>query len=221
MNTERLIRTLAENVEPVQVVGRPWLRAMWWTAAGALYLLVLVMMMSRDDLGARMRDTRFLIEQAAALLTGVTAAIAAFATSIPGYRRNVIWLPLASAIVWVGIVSVAAVRDVELAGSFDMLRQSDWGCVWTVLIGAAVPAGAMATMLRRGVPLTPHLTAALGALASAGLGNLGVCFFHPHSSNMIVLVWHCGTVLAVAALAGAAGGRLLRWRPRTRTLLWS
>jgi hypothetical protein len=74
-------------------------------------------------------------------------------------------------------------------------------------------------MLRRGVPLSPRLTAALGGLAAAGLGNLGVCLFHSHSSNLIVLVWHCGTILAVAALAGMAGGRLLRWPPRQSVLV--
>jgi hypothetical protein len=69
----------------------------------------------------------------------------------------------------------------------------------------------MAMMLRRGAPLTPRLTAALGGLAAAGLGNLGICLFHPHDSNLVMLVWHCGTVLVLAALAGAAGGQLLQW----------
>ena len=220
MDTERLIRTLAENVEPVRPLRHPWVRALAWTAGGALYVLLLVAVMSpRDDLAARMRDLGFLIEQAAALLTGVTAAIAAFATAVPGSRRNVVLVPLVSAVAWIGIVSVGAVREFQLAGP-EVVLQADWGCVWTVLLGAAVPAGLMATMLRRGAPLTPYTTAALGGLAAAGIGNLGVCLFHPHSSDLVVLVWHCGTVLVVAALAGTAGGQLLRWPPRrTRALM--
>jgi hypothetical protein len=220
METERFIRTLADNVEPVRPLGRPWRRTLLWTALGAVYLVVLVWLMSvRDDLGARMHDPRFLIEQAAALLTGVTAAVAAFATVVPGHRRRAVWLALVSAAVWVAIVAQGALRDLQLAGRGDMVFQADWGCVWTILICAAVPAGAMATMLRRGAPLSPRLTAALGGLAAAGLGNLGVCLFDSHSSNLIVLVWHCGTVLAVAALAGIAGGRLLRWPPRQSVLV--
>lgn len=220
MDTERLILTLSETVEPVKPLRRPGLRTLSWAAAGVIYLVFLVVIMSpRDDLFARMQDLRFLVEQSAALLMGLTAAAAAFATSVPGYRRNIVWLPVALAIVWLGIISLAAVGDIRSAGSVDVLLQADWGCVWTVLVGAAVPAGAMAMMLRRGVPLTPHLTAALGGLAAAGLGNLGVCLFHPHSSNLVVLVWHSGTVLAVAALAGVAGGLLLRWPARQRALL--
>jgi hypothetical protein len=220
MDTEQLIHTLSENVEPVRPLGRPWLRAIFWTAAAAVYLFVLVWVMSvRDDLGARMHDPRFLIEQAAALLTGVTAAVAAFATVVPGYRRRVVWLPLASAAVWVAMVTVGALRDFRAAGAADVLLQADWRCVWAILAGAAAPAGAMAMMLRRGVPLTPHLTAALGGLAAAGVGNLGVCLFDPHGSNLVLLVWHCGTVFVIAALAGIAGAHLLRWPPRTRSLL--
>jgi hypothetical protein len=215
MDTERLIYTLAEELEPVSPLRRPWHRTMVWAAAGAIYLALLVRIMSpRDDLALRLQDPWFLLEQGAALLTGLTAAAAAFATSIPGHRRDLVWLSFAFAAVWVAIVGMGALRDARLADAGAILFQADWACVWTVLAGAAVPAGAMAMMLRRGVPLTPHLTAALGGLGAAGLGNLGVCVFHPHSSNLIVLVWHCGTVLAVAAIAGIVGRQLLRWPAR-------
>jgi hypothetical protein len=53
------------------------------------------------------------------------------------------------------------------------------------------------------------------------MANLGVCVFHPHSSNLILLFWHCGTVLVLAALAGMAGRHLLRWPPRSRVVLSS
>jgi hypothetical protein len=218
MDTERLIRTLAENVEPVRPLAPPWRRTMFWAAAGVVYLIVLATVMSvRDDLVARMQEPRFLIEQAAALVTGLTAAVAAFATIVPGDRRQVVWVPLASAAVWVAIVSAGALRELRVAEPGDVLFQADWRCVWAILAAAAVPATTMAMMLRRGVPLTPRVTAALGGLAAAGLGNLGVCLFDPHSSNLVVLIWHCGTVLVMAALAGLAGRQLLRW-PAAGTL---
>lgn len=220
MDTEGLIHTLSESLQPVTPLRRPWLRMLSWAGAGAIYLGLLVLVMSpRDDLAARMQDRWFLLEQGAALLTALTAATAAFVTSVPGYRRDMAGLAFASAAFWLAIVSIGALRDVRLAGAGDVLFQADWGCVGTVLAGAVVPAGAMAMMLRRGVPLTPHLTAALGGLAAAGLGNLGVCLFHSHTSNLVVLVWHCGTVLVVAAVAGLIGAHLLRWPPRTHGLL--
>jgi hypothetical protein len=217
MDTERLIRSLVDNLTPVRPLRRPWRRTAAWAAGAALYLAVLILVMSpRDDLGARMRDSRFVIEQVAALLTVLTAAAAAFASVVPGCRRRMLLLPLAPLTAWLGIVGIGALRDVQLSGQGAVLFQADWHCVATVLAGATVPAVAMALMLRRGVPLTPHVTAGLGGLAAAGLGNLGVCLFHPDSSNVVVLVWHSGTVLLLAALAAWAGAHVLRWPPPAR-----
>jgi len=212
MDTEHLIRSLAGNVEPVEPLRSPWRRTAAWAAIAALYALVLIVVMSpRSDLGARMQEPRFLLEQLAALLTGLAAAAAAFATVVPGRRRTMALLSLAPLSVWLGTVAASAAQEYSLAGFSVLTWRTDWACVVTILVGAAVPGVAMVRMLRRGVPLTPHLSAALGGLAAAGLGNLGVCLFHPHSSNLILLVWHCGTVLVLAALAGAVGTRLLRW----------
>jgi hypothetical protein len=71
-----------------------------------------------------------------------------------------------------------------------------------------LPAVAMAHMLRRGAPLTPRLTAGLGGLAAAGLGNFAVCLSHPHGYD---LIWHAGTVILLAVLAAWVGSYLLRW----------
>ena len=219
VDTEQLIRTLALDVEPVRPLGRPSLRAAAWAAGAVLYLGVLILVMSpRDDLGARIQDPRFLIEQLAALLMGVTAAAAALASVVPGFPRRVLLLPLAPLAAWLGVIGFGAVQDIQLSGlGAGLFLQADWRCVATILAGAAVPAVAMVRMLRRGAPLTPHLTAGLGGLAAAGLGNLGVCLFHPHSSNLVLLIWHAGTVLLLAALAAWVGSRILRWPSTART----
>lgn len=222
MKTEHVIRSLAEHVEPVRPLRAPWLRTIAWASAAIVYLAVLIVVMSpRADLAARMQDSRFLIEQVAALLTGLTAAVAAFATVVPGYRRAVLLLPLVPLSVWVGTVALGATQEYAQVGAGVLGSRFDWACVGTILMGAAVPGAVMGVMLRRGAPVTPRISAGFGALAAAGLGNLGVCVFHPHSSNLILLVWHCGTVLALAALVGVAGAHLLRWPPHRRGALLS
>ena len=211
MKTEQLIAELARDVAPVQPLGPPWRRTLVWALGAVFYLALLTVMMTpRDDLGLRMRDPRFMLEQVAALLSGLTAALAAFATTIPGYRRDVILVPLVFLAVWITLVSVGAMQDPRVAG---VVFEGDWRCVATILAGAALPALTMGIMIRRGAPLNPHETAALAVLAAAGLGNLGACLFHPHGSNVIVLVWHCGTVLVLAVAAGLLGHVLLPWRP--------
>jgi hypothetical protein len=215
MDTELFIRSLAEHVQPVRPLRSPLVRAMAWTAVTVAFLAMLVAVMSpREDLGRRMQEARFLIEQGSALLTGFCAAVAAYATVIPGYRRRVVFLPLVPLLVWIGTVTVGAVGEYATSGAGVLVWQLDWACVRAILAAASVPGIAMGIMLHRGAPVTPRLSAALGALAAAGLGNLGVCLFHPHSSDLLLLFWHCGTVLALTAVAGAAGARLLRWPAR-------
>ena len=69
----------------------------------------------------------------------------------------------------------------------------------------------MALMLRRGAPLTPHLTAALGGLAAAGLANVGVRIIHSEDVSVMLLVWHVGSVIVLSALAGSIGHYFLKW----------
>lgn len=220
MDTEELIRTLTNRMEPVRPLRRPWRRAALWTTLAVAYLAVLVVTMSpREDLARRMAEARFLVEQAAALLTGLSAAGVALATVVPGFSRRVLLVPLTPLAVWLGVVGAGALAEYSASGAGVLTWQFDWACIGTILTGAAVPGIAMGVMLRRGAAVAPHLSAAYGALAAAGLGNLGVCLFHPHSSYLILLVWHCGTVLVIAALAGATGARLLRWPPDSRAAL--
>ncbi len=203
MRTEQLITDLTRDVEPVQPLRRPWRRTLVWALSASLYLALLITAMSpRDDLGLRVADPRFVLEQLAALLTGITAAAAAFATTIPGHRRDVVFVPLAFLALWIALVGVGVVED---ARSGTMVPGGGWQCIATVLAGAALPAAMMAHMMRRGAPIRPRATAALGALGAAGLGNLGACLFHPHSSNLVVLVWHCGVVLGLALVAAVCG----------------
>ena len=176
--------------------------------------VLIVVMSPRDDLGARIYDTQFLIEQWAALLMGITAAAAALASVVPGRRHLVLMLlPLASLTVWLGLIGVRTLQDAETVGLGTVLLQVNWRCVAGILVGAAVPAVAMARMLGRGAPLTPRLTAGLGGLAAAGLGNFAVCLSHPHGFD---LIWHAGTVLLLVALAAWLGTRILRWPQSVR-----
>jgi hypothetical protein len=210
VDTERLIQSLARGVEPVRPLRRPAVRVAAWVAGAAVYLGALIVVMSpRDDLGTSVQDTQFLMQQGAALMMGLTAAAAALASVVPGKRlRLLLLLPVASLAVWLGLIGARALQDAQTLGLAGALLQVNWRCVTAILVGAAVPAVAMAHMLRRGAPLTPRLTAGLGGLAAAGLGNVAVCLSHPHGFD---LIWHAGTVLLLAVLAAWVGARILRW----------
>jgi len=156
-------------------------------------------------------DPRFLVEQIAALLTAITAAAAALATTIPGFDRRIVLFPVLPLALWLGSLGQGCLQDWIELGPGGLSLRPDWICFPAIVLVGAAPAIVMAVMLRRGAPLTPHLSAALGGLAAAGLGNFGLRLFHPQDASLMVLVWQFGTVFVLSAAAAWAGRYLLNW----------
>jgi hypothetical protein len=210
MDTDRVIAQLVQDVRPVRRLSDPLLRAAAWLAVGLAAVSLSVWVMGpRPDLGAKLHDVRYLVEQAAALLTAFTAALAAFAIIIPGRSRYWIALPMAPLSLWLGSVGWGCVSDWRRGAT---LFESDWSCFPAIAMVGAIPAVAIALMLRRGAPLLPHLAVALGALAAAALGDFGLRLFHAIDAGLMVLVWQIGSVAILTAIPTQYAPTLLRWR---------
>lgn len=213
MDTDQLIRRLAENSEQVEPLPHPWARTVAWFSLAIPYIALVVFVMSpRNDLIVKSLDPRFLIEQFASLATGIAAAVAAFTSIIPGHNRRVLLIPLVPLAIWLGSLGQGCVQDWMQYGADGLTLRPDWFCFPAIVLVGAVPAIVMAAMLRRGAPLTPHMTTALGGLAAAGLGNFGLRLFHSQDASVMVLVWQLGTVFVLVGLAGWSGRYLLHWR---------
>jgi len=211
-DTEKLIERLAQGVGPVRPLSPPWIRTAAWLLVAIPYVALVVFVVSpRPDLLAKASEWRYLVEQLAALVTGTAAAAAAFGMTIPGYDRRILFLPALPLAVWLGSLGEGCIRDWIQFGPDGLSLQPDWFCFPSIVLVGAVPAIAIAAMLRRGAPLTPHLTTALGGLAAAGLGNFGLRLFHPQDASVMVLVWQVGTVFILTAIAAWAGRYLLNW----------
>jgi hypothetical protein len=117
-------------------------------------------------------------------------------------------LPLA---VWLASLGPGCVQELNRFGVQHLpISHNPWCAPFIILFGA-LPAIAITTMLRRGAPLTPQLTALLGALAAAGLANVGVRIVHPEDVSIMLLIWHAGSVLTLAAIAGVTGRYFFNW----------
>jgi hypothetical protein len=212
-DTEALIRELADRATLVRPLARPWTRAAAWLGiAVPSALLVVVMISVHGDWASRLLLPRVVGEEAFALTTGILAAIAAFTSVVPGYDRRVLFLPLVPLVLWLGGLGQGSVRDWLQLTSHGFSIRTEWVCLPATIMAGAIPAIAMAVMLRRGAPLTPRLSALLGGLAAAGLGNLGVCVTHHAYGSVLVLVWHVTIVVALTVIVGSAGRHLLSWR---------
>jgi hypothetical protein len=222
MNTGELIRLLAKDCRPVRRLRRPWIRTAQWLGVTLPYVVLVGFVVSpRPDLAAKASDWHFVVEQVLALATGIAAASAALAMIIPGHSRKLSALPFLSLSIWFATLSLAYVQD-DL-GDWVRLNPGalpvhpDWYCVPAIVLVGSVPAIAMTVMLHRGAPLTARLTAVLGGLAAAALGNFGMRFFCTQDGSLMVLVWQFGTVCVLSAIACCAGHRVLKGTARAHT----
>lgn len=211
MNTDHLIERLADRLPPAPPLRRPGIRAIVWLGGAALYLgLLTLSMTSGADLAANGSGIRFVIPQLAAIATGTLAAAAAFASVIPGYSRRVLVWPVVAGMIWVGSLAIGARPEWGQPAAI-LAASREWTCVALIVLGGAPLAAGLSVMLRRGAPLAPATTAALGALAVGALANVGACVSHPHASSAVTLVWHGITIAALIGLAAASGRVMFTW----------
>ena len=211
-DTERLIRQIADHAGPVRRLAPPWVRAMAWLAITVPVVVVMaVVMLPQGDLVSKLSTPRYLSEEAVALATGVLAAMAAFASVVPGYNRKLLVWPLVPLSFWLGGLGQSGVREWLQLEPDGFSFRLEWFCLPAIAIVGAVPVVAMAIMLRRGAPLTPRVSMALGGLAAAGLGNVGVCLSHRAFSGVLVAVWHVGAMVLLSVLAACVGRYFLNW----------
>ncbi|MGE3992023.1 NrsF family protein [Pseudorhodoplanes sp.] len=212
METDRLIERLAEASGSVRPLARPWRRTAIWLAVAAAYVALVVLVMTpRSDLAEKFVDARFMVELLSALATGIGAGYAAFATTIPGYDRRVVLLPVLPLSIWLMSLGQGCLSSFAQTGSFGPGFKIDLFCFPAIVLVGIIPAVAIVIMLRRGAPLVPYLTAALGGLAAAGIGSFGLRLFHTQDASLMILVWQFGTVMVLTCLAGAVGRRFFNW----------
>lgn len=212
METEELIKRLAADTSAVRRLRPPWVRAVFWLAIALPYVAAVVRgKLMMVDPSQTLSDPRFVIEQTATLVTALTAAVAAFCSIVPGFDRRMLLLPLAPLALWIASVGHGCVQDWLQFGADGLAIRPDWECLPSATIIGIVPAVAMVLMLRKGAPLYPRLTLALGALAVAAIGNFGMQIFHFRDASIMMLVWHLGNVAVLSVLAGWLGEHVLGW----------
>jgi hypothetical protein len=212
MDTAQLIAELEAGAAPVRRLPPPSVRAAFWLLlAVPAVAAVAVLMSPRPDLGARLGEVRFAVEFAAALATAILAAFAAFALTVPGRSRTIALLPLLPLGVWLVSVGQSCISEWAALGPAALDIRVDWDCLRAAIPAGAAPAAAMVVMLRRGAPLFPRISLALGALAVGALANAGLQIYHEGDISIMVLIWHFGSVAVLAGIAGLLGRMALPW----------
>ena len=211
--TDALIRALARDAPPVRRLPPPARRVVRWLAV-ALPVVALfgALMGPRPDLAEMLTERAFLVPLLAALVTAVCTAHAAFTSCIPGSPKWPLWLPAAPLAIWIASLGRQCWQAWLAFGAEGVVFRLDLVCLPVIAMVGAVPAIAIVAMVRRGAPLTPRLTAFLGALAAVALADVGLRLVHPQDAAFMVLVWQFGSVAVFASVIGLFGRWLLPWR---------
>jgi hypothetical protein len=207
-NTNSLIENLSKDLQPVHPLESPAMRTVRWLAILLPYALLAVWLLHTvGKLPVPEFDFRFVLEQVFALMTGLAAAMAAFASVVPGRNRSYLLWPLAPMIGWMATLGEGCFHN----ASEGISLHHNLLCFPFILILGTPPAIVLWTMLRRGAPLAPSTTVALAALAAAGVGNFCVRLVHAEDVSLMLVVWHVGGMLLLTLLTAGAGNRLLNW----------
>ncbi len=214
VETNQLITRLATDCQAVRRLNAPWQRTALWLTISLLCVATVtaVQLAGRDVIEGI--DTRMAVEQAAILVTGLTAALAAFSTAVPGRDWRISLLPLIPLGVWLASLGEGCMYDWSRLGADGLQVRSDWGCAPAAIALSMPCAAIMLVMLRRGAPPFPNLTLALGTLASAAMVNFGLRLFHAGDVAVMILAWHFGGIAAVTTLASRFGDRVLNWHSK-------
>ena len=215
MSTDELIVQLARSARPIRPLPPPGVRAMRWSAAALLVMLVAIVVIGpRADLPLALSRPVFLGSLVALLLTLASGTTAAFVLSVPGAGRSSAQrvLPLLMAAGWSAIWLIAAA-----AGGTPGTAPIHSGCAIQIAVCAAATGWLLFAMVVRAAPLQPLWTAAVASVSSMATGAVVAQVLCPLDDPMHQLIGHVLIGLVVAGAGLVAGHRALQpWRGSTR-----
>jgi hypothetical protein len=211
---DRLVEDLAGSLEPVRPLPGPILRTLIWVGTALAIGAILASRLAMNGLEGRIEHADLWLTTLGAATTAVTAAFAAFATSVPG--RSAAWalLPGPATALWLGASGAGCLR-IWFSQPPGLAETHEPVNCFTFLVCVSIPLSLLiVAMLRRACPLRPNLTAGLAGLAVAGAAATLLKPFHPHEVTLSDLLVHATVVAGVIGLNALAGGRILTPSPR-------
>jgi hypothetical protein len=203
---EALIARLAGNVAPVRRLPAPWRRAALWLCAAVWLAGILGLFTDFPALAHRLAAAPDMwLATAGAVITAITAALAAFMTSIPG--RSALWgaLPLPGLALWLAASGAGCLRATGIGWTEPEGSMHSMACLYFIVLVAMPLAGLLVWQIRSTCPLRPTLTTSLAGLASAGAAASLLTLIHPFDATATDLAAHFVAVALVVVGARIIG----------------
>jgi hypothetical protein len=206
---QALIDALGAELTPVRRLLPPWRRALAWLAIVAVLAVALFLRYGAGTMLHRWSAAPDLgVAACGAVITAITAALASFVLAVPGRSIRWAWLPVPSALVWIGASGLGCLRA-HIPGMPVLNLHGANDCLIFIVSFSLPLSGVMIWLLRRACPLRPVLTAVLVGLASAAASASLLEICHNFDAAASDLVMHAVAVALVVGLNALMGGRLL------------
>jgi hypothetical protein len=206
---QALIDALGAELTPVRRLLPPWRRALAWLAIVAVLAVALFLRYGAGTMLHRWSAAPDLgVATCGAVITAITAALASFVLAVPGRSIRWAWLPVPSALVWIGASGLGCLRA-HIPGMPVLNLHGANDCLIFIVSFSLPLSGVMVWLLRRACPLRPVLTAVLVGLASAAASASLLEICHNFDAAASDLVMHAVAVALVVGLNALMGGRLL------------
>jgi hypothetical protein len=213
-STPKLIDDLVERAAPVRRLRPPLMRALLWLGFAAAVCAVLAIWQGlRADLALRLDEPVFVLGVAAALATGILAAIAAFAISLPDRSQWWLLLPAPALALWLSTIGYGCLTDWVSVGP-DGLRLGETAhCFAMVGLAGAPLSIALIAMLSYAARLRPSAVAMTGALAVAAISSAALSLVHDHNATVLILVENLGSAVLITGLGSLLAFAASRLQP--------
>jgi hypothetical protein len=206
-----VVDTLVSCAPPVRRLQPPLQRALLWLAlAGVVLMLLSIEHGVRADLAERLRQPSFAVGIAAAVVTGILSAIAAFMISIPDRSQWWVLVPAPSLLIWISTVSYECFTDRIVIGPDGMGAAETLRCFASLVLTSAPLGITLVIMLRYAALVRSGTVAMMGGLAVAVITSTALAIFHDLDSTVTILVWNLGMAALITALGWLLGPRILR-----------
>jgi hypothetical protein len=210
--TPQLIDALVARATAVRRLRAPLVRAGLWLGFAALVLALLTAVHGvRSDLVVHLRQPVFLVSLAAALATGILAAMAAFLVSLPDRSPWWLLLPVPALAAWLSTIGYGCLTDWVSMDPAGVRLGETARCFATLLLTSAPLSLAMLAMLRYAAVLRARAVAWMCALAVAALTSFALSLDHDLDATVMILVWNLGTAALITGIGGLLGRRMFLW----------
>jgi hypothetical protein len=210
--TPQLIDALVARATAVRRLRAPLVRAGLWLGFAALVLALLTAVHGlRSDLVVHLRQPAFLVSLAAALATGILAAMAAFLVSLPDRSPWWLLLPVPTLAAWLSTIGYGCLTDWVSMDPAGVRLGETARCFATLLLTSAPLSLAMLAMLRYAAVLRARAVAWMCALAVAALTSFALSLDHDLDATVMILVWNLGTAALITGIGGLLGRRMFLW----------